>query len=649
MTRSRPIWRPDERTIKRSNLTAFLRSVGIANYRTLEKKAADDPDWFWNALIAFLDIRFARPYSKVRDTSDGKPWVRWCIGGETNLILSGLDKHAAGPIAQKPAVIWEGERGDVVEWSYAELSDLTSKVCAGLRSLGLKKGDVVGLYMPMIPQTAAAFLAIVKAGAIVLPLFSGYGADAVASRLRDANAKYVFTVDGHWRRGRCILMKPVLDEAAEDVPSLRGVVVVNHVGEPVEMKLERDVWWNDLVADQDATAATEIVDASAPAMIVYTSGTTGRPKGTVHTHCGFVTKTAQDYQLYFDLKETDRLIWMSDMGWFIGPIQIVATTTAGATLVMAEGLPDFPERARLWRLVEKHKVSFLGITPTIARLMRRADSELKKFDLSSLRLAASTGEPWDEDTWTWMLRSVLKGARPLLNYAGGTEVGGIVGTNILFPIKPASFNCSIIGTGADVVDESGASLGGGKVGELVMREACIGLTKSLWQDDARYLDSYWSRFPETWVHGDWASRDEDGFWHIHGRSDDTIKIAGKRTGPAEIEDHLLSTQLISEAAAVPIDDEIKGSSLVCVVVPVDERSADLVLAKKLAAAVANGLGTAFRPAGIVYVSELPKTRNMKVMRRAVRAAITGGNVGDVSALYNPAAIEELKRAIIHRI
>jgi len=427
---------------------------------------------------------------------------------------------------------------------------------------------------------------------------------------------------------------------------LRHVVVARRLAGDAPMQAGRDVWWHELVAGCAQSFPAAELDAEAPLLIVYTSGTTGRPKGTVHTHCGFTVKTGEDFLLCFDLKANDRMLWMTDMGWLVGPIQILASTLAGATLVMAEGTPDYPEPGRLWRLIETHKVSFLGLSPTIARiLLRYGDDVVARHDLASLRVIASTGEPWDPQSWNWVFEKVLGRRGPLMNYSGGTEMGGLVATNILYPIKPASFFGPIPGTGADIVDANGRSVATGEVGELVMREACIGTTRGLWRDPERYLENYWNRIPGMWVHGDWASRDTDGCWHIHGRSDDTIKIAGKRTGPAEIEALVLATRRVTDAAAVAVPDPTKGSAVVCAVVAAPGETADAALAEALAAAVVAGLGPPFRPSRIVFVSDLPKTRNMKTMRRVVRAALTGEPAGDLTTLVNPEVVDELRRVV----
>jgi acetyl-CoA synthetase len=636
------VWHPSEAFKRESNWNAFLVAEGLADYAALERRAAQEPEWFWDALIRFFGVQFIAPYSRVLDLSQGVEWPQWCLGATGNMTLSLIDRHLAAGRGGHDAVIGETEDGAVRRLTYGELATAVNRLASGLAAMELKTGDAIGIYMPMIPEVAIAFLALARLGCIVLPLFSGFGAAAIATRLNEAQAAAVITADGSLRRGKPIEMKRVLDEAIKDVPTLRHVVVGRRLAADVPMQAGRDVWWNDVTArGRDNFAAVEL-PAEHPLMIVYTSGTTGRPKGTVHTHCGVTVKTGEDYILCFDLKPADRLMWMTDFGWLVGPVQITAALLAGATCVLAEGTPDYPTADRLWRLVEDHKISFLGCGPTLARMMMQyGDKDPAKHDLSSLRVAASTGEPWDPNSWMWIYENVLRRRGPLMNYSGGTELGGIVATNVLFPIKPASFSGPIPGTGADIVDADGHSVAPGRVGELVMRQACIGTTRGLWRDPQRYIESYWGRFPGMWVHGDWASRDADGSWFIHGRSDDTIKIAGKRIGPAEIEALLLATNRVSDAAAVAVPDPVTGSAVVCTVIAAPNERAGPELAAVLADAVVRGFGGSFRPKQMLFVRDLPRTRNMKTMRRVIRAVL----LGDLSALVNPEAVEELQKMV----
>jgi len=639
------VWRPDAAIVEAANLTAFIRACGLDSLDDLDARAEAEPEWFWDAIIRYIGIRFDTPYSRIMDTSAGIPWTKWCVGGHTNAVLSCLDRHAETPVTlAREAVVWEGEDGHTRTWTYAELITETACLAEGMRDLGLGPGDVIAIYMPMVPEIVAAYLAIVKIGGIVLPLFSGFGAGAVAGRLNEGGARAVLTVDGTNRRGKAVAMKPVLDEAAAGTPVLEHIIVLDSIGLELSMVEGRDHDWRMLTKGRAERSETTIVGADDPMMLIFTSGTTGRAKGTVHSHCGFPTKVALDLGLCLDFKPEDRMLWMSDMGWLVGPILVVGVTLLGGTLVLAEGAPDYPQKGRIWRLIEDFGVTFLGIAPTIVRnFMRYGTAEIETRDLSSLRVVASTGEPWNPDSWLWLFEHVCGGRVPILNYSGGTEIGGgIVTSTMIHPLKPCSLAGPIPGMAADVVDAQGRTVPRGAVGELVMRQPSIGLTRGLWHDPDNYLDSYWSNIPGLWVHGDFASIDEDGFWYIHGRSDDTIKIAGKRTGPAEIESLLLDGGRVVEAAVIGVPDKIKGQAVVCVCVPAADEQRNQALAKSLSQSVVRSLGAPFRPKRVVFADDLPKTRNMKIMRRVVRAAYLGEEPGDLSSLVNPESYKALK-------
>ncbi len=644
------VWRPDPELVASCNLKAFIDACGVADYDALLVRADGDPEWFWNTAIAELGIRFDRPYDQVLDLSEGAPWARWCVGGTTNLALNTLDKHRGTPVEDQVAIIGESESGAIKTWTFRELDRQSCRLAGALRQLGLGPGDAVAVYMPMIPEVAAAYFAIARIGAVVVPLFSGFAAEAIASRLNDAEAVAVITVDGTSRRGTLVAMKPVLDLAGGRVASLRHVIVLDNLGQPagrVEGRAKYRVWdWAELCADQPDRVATEMVDADSPLLLIYTSGTTGKPKGSILSHCGVVVKIALDFTISLDFRSSDRLVWMSDFGWAVGPMILTATTFAGGSIVLAEGAPDYPDPGRLWRLVQDHRVSFLGVSPTAVRtVMRYGPEEVAKFDLSSLRISASTGEPWTEEAWLWLFEHVCKRRVPLLNWSGGTEIGGgIISGTVMHPLKPCAFAGSMPGMAADIVDDHGNSVGPGEVGELVMRAPSIGLTRGLWRDRSRYLEAYWETFPGLWRHGDWASRDGDGMWYVLGRSDDTIKVAGKRTGPAEIEGLVMATGKISEAAAIGVPDPISGQAVMVVCVPAPGVATDEDLAAEVADAVTFGLGKPFRPKRLLFVADLPKTRSMKIMRRVVRATVLGEPPGDLSSLVNPEAVEELARA-----
>ena len=641
------VWHPTPELVAQSNLQRFIKKHGLGSYDELMRRSTTDIAWFWDAVLRDLDIQFYEPYSRVVDLSEGKPWARWCVGGEMNIVHNMLDKYAGTEVDDRLAIKSETEDGTARALTYKELRVQTNKMAAALRSLGLGKGDAIGVFMPMVPEIVIAMLAIIKIGGIFLPLFSGFGAAAIVSRLNDADAKALFTADGTYRRGKFCAMRQVAHEAASQVSTLKHLIVL---GTAEDQQAERLPYkthsWSGLInlSTPGSLQPTARTSAEDPMMIIYTSGTSGRPKGAVHTHCGFPVKCAQDMWHGLDLHPDETLFWMTDMGWMMGPWEVFGTLLLGATMMLYDGAPDFPGPDRVWSLVDRHKVTALGVSPTLIRALRRHGDEIvHQHDLSTLRKFASTGEPWNPDPWMWLFQNVGCGKLPIINYSGGTEIsGGIVMGNVLTPMKPCAFSGPLPGMAADVVDENGKSVRG-QVGELVIREPWIGMTRGFWKDRERYIDTYWSRFPDVWVHGDWAAVDNDGLWYILGRSDDTIKIGGKRVGPAEVESILVAHPQVSEAAAIGVPDSIKGEALVCFCVLKKGANGDLTLAGELKKNVGRDLGKALAPREVVFVADIPKTRNAKVMRRIVRAAYLGEKLGDTSALENPASLDEIKR------
>jgi acetyl-CoA synthetase len=645
-------WVPDREQIEHSNVTAFLREHDLPDYDALVRRSEEDLAWFWDALLKHSDLRFFRPYDRVVDLSKGAPWASWCVGGRMNIVQNCLDRHMDTPLRGQQALVWESEAGQVRSWTYAELNAAVCRCANWLRAQGFGAGDVIALYVPFLPETVAALLAIAKIGAIVQPLFSGFGVSALVERMNHAGAVGAVTVDGTVRRGNAVQLKPILDEAASAVPTLRRVLVIQGADGKVPMKAGRDEWWHEAVEVQPPEAPTEEVDADAPLLLVYTSGTTGKPKGCILTHCGFAGKVLLDIGLVMDFKPGDRILWISDMGWVVGPIMALGATLLRGTMVLAEGGPDYPDQGRMWRLVQDHRVSFLGVAPTVVRtLMRYGLEPVRRHDLSSLRITTSTGESWTPEAWHWFFEHICQRHTPFHNWIGGTEVsGGILLTTVVKPAKPCAFYGPLPGTGADIVDPSGKPVPPGVKGELVMRQPAIGNTRGLWKDPGgeRYLDSYWNKIPGLWVHGDNAYRDADGYWFVPGRSDDVFNVAGKRTGPSEVESILLGTGRLSMAAVIGAPDPVKGEAVVCVCVPGPGVEPDAALTAVLKDAVVAGLGRPFSPRDIFYVSDLPKTRNMKVMRRLVRAVYSGEPTGDLSSLLNPESVAELERVVAAR-
>jgi acetyl-CoA synthetase len=639
------VWQPTPDYIENAHLTHFMRLHGIAGFDELLTRSTEDISWFTDALLKYLDIQFYVPYSRVLDLSHGIAWPRWCVDGKLNIVHNCLDKRIGTPGEHTTALSWEGEAGQVRSLTYGELYRQVNQAANALRFLGLGKGDAIGLYMPMVPEIVVALLAIAKIGGIILPLFSGYGAGAIVSRLEDANARALFTADGFTRRGKPVAMKPIVDEAAASIPSLQHIIVLNRAGLQPQMKPGRDHDWQTLMSALPDQAPSEITAAEDPLMVIYTSGTTGRPKGALHTHCGFPIKAAQDMAFGTDVHPGQTIYWMTDMGWMMGPWLVFGALLLGATLLLYDGAPDYPAPDRLWSLVERHRVAALGVSPTMIRsLLLHGDEPVRAHDLSSLRLFASTGEPWNPDPWMWLFEHVGESRLPIINYSGGTELsGGIVMGNPLLPLKACAFSAACPGIAADVFNEHGQSVRG-QVGELVIKTPSIGMTRGFWKDPQRYVETYWSRWPNVWVHGDFALIDSDGLWYILGRSDDTIKIAGKRLGPAEVESILVSHPSVIEAAAIGVPDEIKGSELVVFCVLKEACNPCEPLRQELRQLVAHALGKPLTPREVLFVSDLPKTRNAKVMRRIIRAAYLSLDPGDISSLVNPDAVEEIRNA-----
>ncbi len=638
------VWRPTPEYVDRSRLAAFMRRHGLPDYQALQRRSVQDPEWFWDAVSKDLALEWFRPYSRVLDTSRGIPWTTWWIDGAFNYVHNCLDRHIAR-LGDKVACVAEREDGAVRRITYREMLDETNRLANALRRLGIGKGDRVGIFMPMTAECAVATLAVNRVGAVYVPIFSGFAPNAVATRLQDAEAVALITADAFSRRGKPVPIKEFADEAARLSPSVQHVVVHRYAGAAVPWNAARDRDWQDLLAKESPDCAPAITSAEDPHMLIYTSGTTGRPKGTVHVHGGFPVKGTTDMAYGFDLGEQDVMFWLTDLGWMMGPWEIIGVLMLGATMVLYDGAIDYPEPDRLWDLVDRHSVSVLGISPTAIRaLMRYGDEHPRHHPLTSLRLLGSTGEPWNPEPWLWFFEQIGRRRCPIMNYTGGTEIaGGILGCTVLHPQKPMVFTTPMLGMDVDVYDEQGRPLRG-EVGELVVRNPWPGMTRGFWRDPGRYIETYWSRWPDVWVHGDWARVDEDGFWYILGRSDDTIKVAGKRVGPAEVESAVVAHPAVAEAAAVGIPDEVKGEVVVCFAVlrhGVD-RTEDLRAAIKRQ--VVDLLGKALEPKEVKFVNDLPKTRNAKIMRRVIRATYLGTNPGDLSSLENPQAVEEVRRA-----
>jgi acetyl-CoA synthetase len=639
------VWAPSEAYIEHANVTRFMRAHDIAGYRDLVDRSAADIAWFWDAVVSDLGIEFLTPYERVVDTSAGPEWATWFVGGRLNVAHQCVDRWAART-PDAPAVIWEGEDGMVRRATFHELRELTDRVANGLAELGVGPGDTVGIFMPMAIETVATVMACAKVGAVWVPVFSGFGPDAVATRLADAGAAVLVTANASLRKGAVVSMKETADRAVELAGRVRAVIVWNRLPDAATPQGARDVDWDDLLARQPDRFATEVLPSEHPLFIGYTSGTTGKPKGAVHVHGGFLVKVAEEVAYQVDLHPGERLCWLTDLGWIMGPWAIVGALALGGTVLLTEGAPVHPGPGRLWETVARHRVTTLGVSPTLIRALMAADAPpAREDDLSALRILGSTGEPWDPDSYLWLFRRVGEGRRPIINISGGTEVGAcFVSPLPITSLKPCTVRGPALGMDVDVVGQDGRAVPRGEVGELVCRQPWPSMTRGIWGDPERYLDTYWRRWPGLWVHGDWARIDEDGFWFLHGRSDDTLSVAGKRLGPAEVESVLASHPAVVESAAVAVPHPLKGEVIWCAVVtrPGTGRTEDL--ARALIEEVAVHLGRSFAPARVIFADELPKTRSAKIVRRAVRAAALGEDAGDLSSLENPEAVDRLREA-----
>jgi acetyl-CoA synthetase len=639
---SEPIaWTPDQQALERSRVLAFCRKHGIAGYDELLSRAAAQPEWFWEAVVDHLGISWSRRFDSVLDLSDGIEWPHWFNGGRMNYVTSAVSRYLPER-ASSVAIRWEGDDGATRDLTFGELEVAINRACNALQTIGVKRGDRVGIFMPMLPETAVAMLACGKLGAIFVPIFSGFGTDAVANRLQDAGASTLITADGFYRRGRTIDMLAVARAAVRQVDGLSKLVVIPRTG---DLLLEDDPAihdWNRIT--EVASDSFKAVDTAAdePFMLIYTSGTTGKPKGAVHVHAGFPVKAAMDLAFSFDMQTDETLFWLTDLGWMMGPWAIAGGLIAGGSVLLFEGTPDYPAPDRLWQLVQDHDVSILGISPTAIRaLMAHGESWLESYLMPSLRAIGSTGEPWNPEPWHWTMNTVGRNRCPIVNYSGGTEIGGgIIGASTIHPQKACSFTGPVPGIDADVVDPLGNPLRG-EVGELVIRSPWVGMTSGFWNDRERYLEAYWSKIPGVWVHGDWSLIDDDGYWYILGRSDDTLNVAGKRVGPAEVESAAVAHPAVREAAAIGVPHDVKGEAIVVFAILNEGFQPGEALQEQLLSAIARQLGRPLRPQAIHAVSDLPKTRNAKIMRRVIRAAYLGHEAGDLTALENPEAVTEI--------
>jgi acetyl-CoA synthetase len=642
------VWRPSPETLKSSRVARFMAKVGAESPQDLHAWSIADVARFWDEALKDLGVEWFAPYRKVLDLSEGLAGAKWFVGGRINVVHNALDRHASGPSAGRLALVAESEDGSIRRLTYAQLRDEVGRAAGLLRDLGVRIGDRVGIYMPMAADVVVAFFACLQVGAVAVPVFSAFGPEALAIRLRDAEAVALFTADGGRRRGQVVPIKPSADQALAGAPTVKHVIVKRHVGmapKDCPWTPGRDLDWDERVSRRAPDLRTEALDAEATSMVLYTSGTTGKPKGTVHTHAGCLATIVKEVGYAFDVGPGDVFFWLTDIGWMMGPWEMIGTLSLGGTLVVYEGAPNFPKPDRLFEVVARHRVTHLGVAPTAIRVLRRAGDDLPdRHDLSSLRILGSTGEPWDPESWTWTFERVGKKRVPIINISGGTEIVGCLLSPLpVTPLKPTTLWGPGLAVDADVFDDQGKPIRGG-IGHLVCKQPLPSMTKGFLGDRQRYLDTYFSRFPGVWYHGDWANVDADGFWFLHGRSDDTIKVAGKRVGPAEVEAAVVAHAAASEAAAIGVPDALKGEAVVVFVVLKPGHKESEALRDELVRSIEDDLGKTLRPKALKFVDALPKTRSAKIVRGAIRRRYLNEPPGDLASVENPDAVEAIARA-----
>lgn len=636
-------WHPQEADIQHAVVSALMRRLGFDDYEAFYRFSVDRPADYWREVVNFCRIQWKRDYSEYVDVSRSTAFPQWFVGGKLNWVDSVLAWADEADRSGQVAVVGERENGETASITYAELKSKVQHFSAGMAARGVVRGDRVGLLMENGIEATVSFLALSYIGAIAVPLFSGFGADAIVSRLAGCGARMVIATSGFSRRGRRVHTRSLVDEVLVKMPQIGKVIWKSGRDE----KENHDfIDWDEVLAESRPMSSSAVMSPMDPFMVVYTSGTTGKPKGPVHTHGGFPLKVAHDAAVHFDIRPGDVLCFPADMGWIAGSLMLASALLRGATLVCYDGAPDFPNWSRMSRLVERYRVTHFGSAPTLIRGMSANPEAALAGDRSTLRVLITAGESIDPEHFIWYQQKFGLGACPVINYTGGTEVSGALLSNVIVkPIVPGAFNTSSPGVDSDVVDGCGKTVTG-QIGELAVRSPFVGMTASFWQDDARYLEAYWQTVPGIWVHGDLAVRTGENSFQLLGRSDDTLKVAGKRLGPAEVEEVLLELKAVSEAAAIGVSDPVKGQKLVVFVIPSREWDGDRGrLLEAVARQVDERLGKPFRPGNVHIVQQFPKTRSSKIMRRLIRAVYTGQPLGDISALDDPASLEQIRSAI----
>jgi acetyl-CoA synthetase len=620
---------------------AHIRSM--AQYEALYRQARKNPETFW-AKLAKENLSW---FSTWKKTLVWKiPFAQWFVGGKINVSVNCLDRHLPSARRNKAAILWEGEPGDQRVLTYQQLADEVGRVANGLKALGLKKGDRVGIYMPMVPEAAVAMLACARLGLTHSVIFGGFSAQAVRDRMNDAQAKAILTADGGYRRGDIVALKAQIDEAVKDTPSVQHVIVLKRTGQEIPMMEGRDVWWHDLVKTQSTVCPPEKLDSEHPLFILYTSGTTGKPKGIVHSTAGYLLGAMLTTKWVFDLKDDDIFWCTADIGWVTGHSYVVYGPLAnGATVFMYEGAPNHPEPDRFWALIARWKINIFYTAPTAIRaFMRWGEEWPKKHDLSSLRLLGSVGEPINPEAWMWYQRVIGGNRCPIVDTWWQTETGGIMISPLpgATPTKPGSATKPLPGVDVEIVTREGKPVGAKEGGFLIIKKPWPAMLRGIYGDPQRFKEQYWSQIPGVYFTGDGARRDKDGYYWVMGRVDDVINVAGHRLGTMEVESALVSHPSVAEAAVVGKPDELKGTAIAAFVTLKSGQTGTDALKKELILHVAKEIGSIAKPDDLRFTDALPKTRSGKIMRRLLRDVAAGNQTGDTTTLEDLSVLAKLR-------
>ncbi|MDW0282915.1 MAG: acetate--CoA ligase [Nitrososphaeraceae archaeon] len=620
-------------------------------FNKIRKYAEEQPEQFWAEQAK--NLVWFKEWNKVLDWSD-QPFAKWFVGGKLNACVNCLDRHLAydnNNLKNKAAIIWEGENGENKTFTYYQLYRSVNIFANALKNIGVKKDDRVTIYLPMVPELPIAMLSCARVGAIHNVIFSGFSSQALVDRINDSKSKIIITADGSYRRGKLLELKRTVDEAIANAPSVEHVVVLKRVSNNVRVG-SKDLWWHDIIENASQYCEPEVVDSSHPLYILYTSGTTGKPKGVVHSTGGYLTYLNATSKWVFNFRKDDIYFCTADVGWVTGHSYIVyAPLMHGITQIMYEGAPDYPKPDRYWKIIEKHGATILYTTPTALRMyMRFGDAIPNSFDLSSLRLLGTVGEPINPEVWMWYFKTIGKENCPIIDTWWQTETGGIMisactGIEETIPMKPGSATFPIPGIYLDVVDENGSSVAADRKGYLVIRKPWPGMLMTLWKDDEKYRNTYWKKFDNVYYTGDYALSDSSGYIWLLGRADDVLKIAGHRLGTMELESAFVSHKSIAEAAVTSMPDEKKGESIIAFVVLRTGFSVSDNLRRELVDYIRNAVGSIATPKEIYFVNKLPKTRSGKIMRRLLKSIANGATeIGDVTTVEDGTSLEEVRQA-----